>query len=382
MVDGQRLSFCANDVHEPPSPPRPAMTGDNDDSPVEKLLDTPDLADALGSEQFKQLLDHVPVGVAVAELAPTERVVYANPEFERLTGVPLAEIDGRGWEILDRLAGRDGCAPSGAVTGGGDYIGVFTAEADATPVHLDVWSNLIEDDGGTPVFRLVALVARIPRDDEGDQDLGSRIATKDQQLRELQHRVKNNLQLITSLIRFEARGLPDGAGGERFERLAGRVGVLTLLYQSLAETEGAGTVDLGVYLSQVASAAMRTQATEGIRLDLQVDTWPVSVNVAMPTGLVVNELLTNALKHAFPGSDGGTIQLHGLIDPAGWRVIVADDGVGLPEDSVWPTPRTLPALFVRSLQQNANARIAVVSQPGRGMRVEILFSRSDAAETT
>ncbi len=358
---------------------RPTVSGDNDESPVEKFLDTSDLADALGSDRFKQFLDHVPVGVAVAELAPSERVVYANPEFERLTGVPLAEIDGHGWKILGGVAAADGRSLSRAVTEGGDYIGVFNAEPDGGPFRLDAWSNLIEDDDGSPVFRLVALVARRPRDEAGDQDLANEITAKDRQLRELQHRVKNNLQLITSLIRFEARGVPDEAGGERFERLAGRVGVLSLLYQSLTDTEGAETVDLGVYLSQVASAVMRTQATEGIRLDLRVDTWPVSVNVAMPTGLVVNELLTNALKHAFPGPDGGTVQLHGLVDPGGWRVIVADDGVGLPGDSVWPTPGTLPALFVRSLQQNANARIDVASQPGRGTRVEILFSQVDAA---
>jgi two-component sensor histidine kinase len=359
------------------------VSGDNDKSPVENLLDTPYLADALGSDRFKQFLDHVPVAVAVAELAPTERVIYANPEFGRLTGVPLAGIDGRGWEILGDAAADDGRSLSAAVTESGDYIGAFRVESDGPPVRLDAWSNVIEDEDGAAVFRLVALVARTARDEEGDEDLASQIAAKDQQLRELQHRVKNNLQLITSLIRFEARGLPDETGGERFDRLAGRVGVLSLLYQTLTETQGAGTVDLGVYLSQVASAAMRTQATEGIRLDLQVVTWPVSVNVAMPTGLVVNELLVNALKHAFPGPDGGTIQLHGLIDPGGWRVIVADDGVGLPDDSVWPTPGTLPALFVRSLQQNANARVEVASQPGRGMRVEILFSRADAgpAET-
>jgi two-component sensor histidine kinase len=143
-------------------------------------------------------------------------------------------------------------------------------------------------------------------------------------------------------------------------------------------------MDLGIFLSQIASAAMRAQASEGIHLDMQVDTWPVSVNVAMPTGLVVNELLTNALRHAFPGPDGGIIQLHGLIDPEGWRVVVADNGVGLPPGSVWPEPGTLPALFVRSLQQNANARIEVTSPPGKGVRVEILFSRAAAApyETT
>jgi two-component sensor histidine kinase len=355
------------------------MSGETDESPMEKLLETPDLAGALGSDRFKQFLDHVPVGIAVAEVAPAERVVYANPGFERLTGVRVAETGGYGWEILSEAAGDDGRPLSTAVTEDADYIGAFRTEVDGERVRLDAWSNLIEDDDGAAAFRLVAIVARTARDEDGDQDLADRVAAKDQQLRELQHRVKNNLQLITSLIRFEARGLPDDAGGERFDRLASRVGVLSLLYQSLTEADASGTVDLGTYLSQVASSAMRAQATDGIRLDLQVDTWPVSVNVAMPTGLVVNELLTNALKHAFPGPEGGTIHLHGLVDPGGWRVIVADDGVGLPQGAEWPTPGTLPALFVRSLQQNANARFEVVSQPGAGMRVEILFSRAAAA---
>jgi hypothetical protein len=103
-------------------------------------------------------------------------------------------------------------------------------------------------------------------------------------LRELQHRVKNNLQMITALIRLEARNLPDDATGSRFDRLAGRIEALALLYRSLSDDANAETIDLGVYLSEIASAVMRAHAPEGIRLDLKVDTWPVSVNVAMPTG--------------------------------------------------------------------------------------------------
>jgi two-component sensor histidine kinase len=96
--------------------------------------------------------------------------------------------------------------------------------------------------------------------------------------------VKNNLQMVTALIRLEARNVPDDAEGERFDRLAGRVESLALLYSAL-EAEAQGTeVDLGIYLSQIASAVMRAHAVEGIRLDLQVDTWPVSINVAMPDG--------------------------------------------------------------------------------------------------
>ena len=114
---------------------------------------------------------------------------------------------------------------------------------------------------------------------------------------------------------------------------------------------------------------------EGIHLDLQVDTWLASVDVAMPTGLVVNELLTNTLKHAFRGRDGGSITLHSATDvDGGCRVLVADDGVGLPEGYVWPGPGKLSALIVRSLLQNADARMDVRSSPGQGMKVEITFN--------
>ena len=125
-----------------------------------------------------------------------------------------------------------------------------------------------------------------------------RVHEKDTLLRELQHRVKNNLQMITALIRMETRNATV-SDQKRFERLAGRVDALAILYQTLTTDEQKDEVDLGVYLSQIASAVMASHAVEGIRLDMKVDTYPVSIDVAMPTGLVVNELLTNALKHAF-----------------------------------------------------------------------------------
>ena len=127
---------------------------------------------------------------------------------------------------------------------------------------------------------------------------------------------------------------------------------------------------------------MHACAVEGIRLDLQVDTYPVSVNVAMPTGLVVNELLTNALKHAFVGRDGGTITLHSLSDGNGCRVVIADNGIGLPAGAEWPKRGKLSALIVRSLRENARATLDVESSPGRGVRVTIGFTRSAAAPNT
>ena len=155
------------------------------------------------------------------------------------------------------------------------------------------------------MFRLVALARAGQRSRDSDEQLAQLLRDKDVALRELQHRVKNNLQMITALIRMEARNVPDGDTGERFDRLAGRISSLAILYDLLSDEGSKNAIDLGVYLSQVASSVMQAHAVEGIRLDLKVDTWPVSINVAMPAGLVVNELMTNTLKHAFVGREGG-----------------------------------------------------------------------------
>lgn len=349
---------------------------------VERLLDTQDLAGALESERFKQFLDQVPVAIAVSELRDSEQIVYANLEFERLTGQPAAVMVGRLWsDVPGREEGeREGRALGTAIADDQDFIGSFTLTRDGQQVGVNAWSNIIEDDNGKPIFRLVALV-ETGRPEHDEQKLHERIREKDTLLRELQHRVKNNLQMITALIRLETRNLPDDVISERFDRLAGRVEALALLYRSLSEEGHAQVIDLGVYLSQIASAVMGAHAVEGIRLDLKVDTWPVSINVAMPAGLAVNELLTNALKHAFRGREGGTITLHSLVDDQGCEVVVADDGNGLPHGSRWPQTGKLGALIVESLRENANAQIKVESRPGGGLRVTMFFARVDAAPT-
>ena len=362
------------------SEPVPAPAEGDRPASVDTLLGTADLAGALESDRFKQFLDHIPIAIAVAELRPEERIVYSNLEFERLTGRGAADIAGQNWSIFpaSAVATNGESRLSDAIAEGEDFVGTFMLDWDAAPIMVDAWSNVIQDDACQPVFRLVALAEAGHRGETDESKLQAVIQEKDTLLRELQHRVTNNLQMITALIRLESRTIPDNSTTARFDRLAGRIEALGLLYRSLSETADRTTIDLGVYLSEIASAVMRAHAVEGIHLDLQVDTWPVSVNVAMPAGLVVNELLTNALKHAFDKGNGGTISLHSIVDDTGCRVTIADDGVGLAADAPWPKPGKLSAMIVQSLRQNAKAQLEVESSPGNGMRVTIFFARADA----
>lgn len=354
------------------------MNDENADK-VEALLDTPDLASALDNDRFKRFLDHVPVAVAVSELHPSETITYANREFERLTGQPIADIEGKSWRALPGMAAKedDERLLRDAVKSDSDYIGEFEIRQETGPIVVDVWSNTIEDEDGTPLFRLVALAPALgERESEGQ---AAALKQKDELLRELQHRVKNNLQMITALIRLEARNVQDDTTGERFDRLAGRIGALAVLYDTLSQEKADESVDLSIYLGQIATSVMAAHATEGVRLDMKLDSWVASVNVAMPAGLVINELLTNALKHAFPDSEGGTITLHSLVDDIGCHITVADDGIGLAEGVVWPKPGKLGAIIVQSLKKNAAAEVAVHSDPGQGFKVVISFAKAAAA---
>ncbi len=362
------------------------MSKDDDQSEqIEHVLTTPDLADALESEQFRRFLDQIPIAIVVSELKDGERIVYANPEFEKCSGQTAADVVGNDWNVLNGHVEQAGATRGigAAIVESSDFVGTFMIERnDVDAAIVDVYSNVIEDDGGTPCYRLAALVDVAGHDQAQREEFEQKIRERDTQLLEIQHRVKNNLQLITALIRIEARNARGRMDPEPFDRLAGRIEAIQLVYRLLSDHGHGDEVDLGVYLSEIASSVMHASAVEGIRLDLQVDTYPVSVNVAMPTGLVVNEVLTNALKHAFVGRDGGTITLHSLSDGNGCRVLIADNGIGLPEGIEWPRRGKLSALIVRSLRENARATLDVESSPDQGVRVTIGFTRSAAAPDT
>jgi len=256
---------------------------------------------------------------------------------------------------------------------------MFRLDREGTEKVVEAYANIIEDDDGVPCYRLAALVEADAHGREEREALQQALRDKDTLLFEIQHRVKNNLQMITALIRLEVKNAKGRMDTTPFDRLAGRIQSIQHLYALLSDQGREDEVDLGIYLTKIASSVMGSYAVEGVRLNLQLDAYPVSVNVAMPTGLVVNELLTNALKHAFAGRAGGTITLHSLSDGEGCRIVVADDGNGLPDGVEWPQQGKLSALIVQSLRLNAKATVQVESSRERGTRVTIGFSRAAAA---
>jgi len=352
-------------------------SGENTPEQVDEILHVE--SDTLESEHFKSFLDYIPIAVVVSEIRGNgERIVYANLEFQRLSGQTPAAIEGRPWSVLDSHLQEDQPQRSlgRAVRDAEEYLGTFRLDRGEAGVALgDAYANVIESDDGEPKFRLLALVDVTTRDRSQREQFEKQIGEKDLLLRELQHRVKNNLQLITAVIRLEARSSRSGDGRVQLDRLAGRIESLQLLYQALMADGRKQEVDLGHYLGQIASAAMHTHGSEGIRLDLKVDYVLMSVNICLPVGLLVNELLTNAFKYAFNGRAAGTITLRCLHkDDDRCQVIVADDGIGLPDGVRWPSRGKISGLMLQSLCENAQTEWNVESAPDKGTRITFSFS--------
>src|SRR3982750_4187019 len=204
---------------------------------VENLLATPDLAGVLEREQFKRFLDQVPIAIGVSEIKVPERIVYTNPEFEKVTGQLVTAFLGKPWTVLSGYDDkkRDARTLGEALAESGDFVGTYIIErAGSEPACVDAYSNVIEDDNGTPCYRFAALI-EVGAHKLEQNEFEQKLREKDTLLREVQHRVKNNLQMITALMRLEARNARGKIDTAPFDRLAGRIEAIKLLYGLLSD---------------------------------------------------------------------------------------------------------------------------------------------------
>ncbi len=181
------------------------------------------------------------------------------------------------------------------------------------------------------VFRRAARRATQERDHE--------IADRDLMLSEFEHRVKNNFQIVASMLDIQRRRVADGAAADALGAAMMRVDSIARAHRHLYRDGQASQVNVRDYLEDLcATLSDALLLRGGITLACDVDNAQIARDNAVSIGLVVNELVTNAAKHAFEGRESGTIHVSWKRREEGWRLTVADDGVGLPAD-VKPKPR-------------------------------------------
>ncbi|QJE72039.1 GAF domain-containing protein [Aerophototrophica crusticola] len=196
---------------------------------------------------------------------------------------------------------------------------------------------------------------------------------RDRLLRELQHRVKNNLQVITSLVQVQAAQAGTAETRRELEVVGQRVEAMRLLHARLYVGGSVDALDLAPYLRDVAQGlvGLRSDGAAAVRLEADLEDMRAAVDVAVPLGLVVNEFVTNSLKHAFGGGPG-TLGLMLRALPGGLaRIVLWDDGKGLPPG---PSATGTGLQIIEGLARQVGATHRWVT--GGGARLELEFTPS------
>jgi two-component sensor histidine kinase len=181
---------------------------------------------------------------------------------------------------------------------------------------------------------------------------------------ELNHRVKNNLTMISAVLRLQARDAHPVVH-DQLLKAVGRVQSISEVYRNLYADGQSGTVEFAQYLEELCDslAASLLDDPERVTLHVEAETASIPVDTAVPLGMVVNELITNAAKYAYPPPQRGEISVRFEKDGADYTLEIGDSGVGLPENAEVASPG-LGMKLVHSLVQQAGGRLTITRHPG------------------
>ena len=326
-------------------------------------------------------------------------ILAANDAFLELTGYGRDEGVGRNCRFLQgsqtdpaavrklREAVRDGRDVS---------VEILNYRKDGSTFWNKLYVNPVRDEQGHVAYFFASQLDVTPKMEvelklqqvkvwlEGEverrtRDLQDALKAKDILLHEVDHRVKNNLQLVASLISMQARRIPDASIGASLQRMLERVTALSMLHQRLYQSPDLAGFDVGALARQLAEDILAASGREDVRLELEIEPVEVPAVKGAPLALILNELLINALRHAFPDGQGGGrigLALRRRVDQQRFDVQVEDDGVGL--RSVPPTGG-FGTTLVRSLARQLHADVAWERRvPGGGTRARLTLPLNGA----
>ncbi|HEV3329879.1 MAG TPA: sensor histidine kinase [Bryobacteraceae bacterium] len=202
---------------------------------------------------------------------------------------------------------------------------------------------------------------------------------KETLLKEIHHRVKNNLQVIASLLRLQGRYLNDNEARGMFEESQNRVHSISLVHEKLYRAGDLARVDFHDYLLSLTKGLTDGWLGAGVPVEVTVEAagMQLGVDTAIPCGLIVTELFTNALKHAFPNVASGSIRVAMVAGPDDWlELTVEDNGIGLPKTLDFRRSGSLGLELVSSLVRQLGAKIEIVRTPGTRFRIEFQLPKN------
>ena len=314
-------------------------TPEADASPCPALA-TGSVATQLSEDSFRRVVEWAPSAMVMIDRGGI--MVLVNAQTERLFNYSRAALIGQSVEILipERFrhhhvqfrTGFFGDPQPRPMGIGRDLAG---CRSDGSEFPIEIGLNPLDTEAGEMVLASIIDITERLR---GQQHLEEALREKTVLLNEVHHRVKNNLQVITSLLNLQADHATDPVSREILTESCGRVKAMALTHQLLYEHKDFSRIDLGDYLHRLAQSIRASYRSVDSRITLRLalpeDRVQLDLERGIPCGLLVNELVTNSFKHAFPGERRGEIVIELLEDLNGQiHFSVADNGIGLPPDT-------------------------------------------------
>jgi PAS domain S-box-containing protein len=315
------------------------------------------------SEQnLRAVIERAPIGILVHRLGP---IAYVNPALVSALGYQRAsELIGR--SVVDLVHADDRSLLLGSMarrSGSGASIEARLIRADGTTVRMEAGGILVPFDD-EPAMLLT--LRDVTAERAAEAALRASLAEKEVLLREVHHRVKNNLQVIASLLSLQSQRSGDAARPVLQESWA-RVHSIALVHEKLYGAKDLSHVDFDDYVRSLVESLLHAHGatSRGIRSEITLSGGAIGVDAAIPCGLIINEIVSNALEHAFPDGRSGTIQIK-LDRPAAreLELLVADDGVGLPEGMDLHRSGSLGLDLIFTFAEQLDAVVEVKRRPG------------------
>lgn len=321
-------------------------------------------------ERFQRVVEYAPSAMVMID--HDGRIVLVNAQTEQLFQYQRSALIGQTVEMLvpERLRGehqrfRRGFfdVPQPRPMGAGRDL--FGRRSDGSEFPVEIGLNPIDTEEGVMVL---ASIVDITERQRAQQKLESALQEKTILLNEVHHRVKNNLQVISSLLNLQATHTADPRLRAALGESQSRVRAMALTHQLLYERKDYSRIDLGEYLERLAQSLSGTyhesRANVALTRVVPDERQFVDFERAISCGLVVNELVTNAFKHAFPDGRGGEIRIELQASADELALIVADDGAGLPENFDLAKISSLGLQLVPLFVEQIGGRFSLEPRPG------------------
>ncbi|MDZ8223524.1 PAS domain S-box protein [Nostoc sp. ChiVER01] len=356
------------------------------DEPISMGIVVVEISDRKRAEQMLELQAVITRNMAEGICLVRARdgvFVYANPKFEQMFGYESGELIGQHVSIINY--GDEHNTPedvnqaikTAVLQHGEANYEVYNLKKDGTPFWCRANASIFEHPEYGSV--IVAIQQDITEHKQTQEKIKASLREKEVLLKEIHHRVKNNLGIVSSLLQMQCRRTEDPLVTAILRDSQNRIASIALVHEKLYRSEDLADIDFAQYIPDLTTHLFDSYnvSSSQIQLKIQVDNASLDIETAIPCGLIINELVSNALKYAFVGNRKGEIEVKFYQESESTlALIIRDNGIGLPENFDTKKAKTLGITLVQGLVKQLRGKLRIDSHQGTQFKITFTNSRA------